>query len=281
MRPDAVLLRRYPCSSWRERSDIALLAAGTRCPPDDLGQPLHAGPRAQVLFHRLGGIRSDVAPRHSVGPLRKARAGGSRDDGPTFLDCLKCLTCIRRLLRHAGWNSLAAPTAERRVPLAGGLGMCPVPARLRTCVVADSESAVPCTPAPCLRSRAVRPARAVRVGGPAERGSLLDALGRSCGRLAIPVLGPSPSPSRGAHPPTATLNGCNARSLADLDIRKPITRASPLRLTNAERRCATGPRCAAQPELLRTEPIFRHLTQYADGTLTPCHSGPASFVRVV
>ena len=217
-------------------TDIALLAAGQPVlSPDDLvvnGRSTLVRALKSVSIGLGGDSQVTVAPGIQVGPLRKGPAlafGGT--DGPTFLDCLN-------VLGHADAGDVAASRAGvESLAAAHGLSAESLSQEVLDCARSRVASAVRSlldevnsrpvyTLAALLEERAVRPARAVLVGGPAE--AVAPLLGDLWRRSAILCLALSPTPSARRSP-------VPRRALICLRIRRLVccwfrasTSASPL-----------------------------------------------------
>lgn len=233
-------------------TDIALLAAGQPVlSPEDLvvgGRPTLVRSLKSVSIGLGGDSQVTVAPGVQVGPLRKGPAlafGGT--DGPTFLDCLNVLGHAEAGDTGAsrrGLESLAAAyglTAESLSQQVLDCARFRVAAAVRSLL--DEVNSQPVyTLAALLEERAVRPIRAVLVGGPAEAVAPLlgDALGLPVETLGDPVLGPVANAIGAALTrPTASLDlfadtAAGVLLVPSLGIRKPITRRYTLEEAKAE-----------------------------------------------
>lgn len=270
-------------------TDIALLAAGQPVlSPDDLvvnGRSTLVRSLKSVSIGLGGDSQVTATSGVQVGPLRKGPAlafGGT--DGPTFLDCLN-------LLGHAeAGDTGASRTGVESFAAAHGLTAESLSRQVLECarsrVVAavrsllDEVNGQPVyTLAALLEERAVRPVRAVLVGGPAEAVAPLlgEALGLPVETLGDPVLGPVANAIGAALTrPTASLDlfadtAAGVLLVPSFDIRKPITRRYTLEEAKSEA-CALlrgqveNAFAPASPEIDVTEAqVFATLDEYGRG----------------
>lgn len=270
-------------------TDIALLAAGQPVlSPEDLvvgGRSTLVRSLKSVSIGLGGDSQVTVTPGVQVGPLRKGPAlafGGT--DGPTFLDCLNVLGHAEAGNTEAsrrGVESLAAAyglTAESLSQQVLDCARFRVAAAVRSLL--DEVNSQPVyTLAALLEKHAVRPARAVLVGGPAEAVAPLlgDALGIPVETLGDPVLGPVANAIGAALTrPTASLDlfadtAAGVLLVPSLGIRKPITRRFTLDEAKAEActllwKQVESAFAPASPEIDVTEAqIFATLDEYGRG----------------
>lgn len=270
-------------------TDIALLAAGQPVlSPEDLvvgGRSTLVRSLKSVSIGLGGDSEVTVTPGVQVGPLRKGPAlafGGT--DGPTFLDCLNVLGHAEAGNTEAsrrGVESLAAAyglTAESLSQQVLDCARFRVAAAVRSLL--DEVNSQPVyTLAALLEEHAVRPARAVLVGGPAEAVAPLlgDALGIPVETLGDPVLGPVANAIGAALTrPTASLDlfadtAAGVLLVPSLGIRKPITRRFTLDEAKAEActllwKQVESAFAPASPEIDVTEAqIFATLDEYGRG----------------
>lgn len=270
-------------------TDIALLAAGQPVlSPEDLvvgGRSTLVRSLKSVSIGLGGDSQVTVTPGVQVGPLRKGPAlafGGT--DGPTFLDCLNVLGHAEAGDTEAsrrGVESLAAAYGLTAESLSQQVLDC---ARLRVSAAVrsllDEVNSQPVyTLAALLEKHAVRPVRAVLVGGPAEAVAPLlgDALGLPVETLGDPVLGPVANAIGAALTrPTASLDlfadtAVGALLVPSLGIRKSITRRYTLEEAKAEacallRRQVESAFASASAEIDVTEAqLFATLDEYGRG----------------
>ena len=270
-------------------TDIALLAAGQPVlSPEDLvvgGRSTLVRSLKSVSIGLGGDSQVTVTPGVQVGPLRKGPAlafGGT--DGATFLDCLNVLGHAEAGDTEAsrrGVESLAAAYGLTAESLSQQVLDC---ARLRVSAAVrallDEVNSQPVyTLAALLEKHAVRPVRAVLVGGPAEAVAPLlgDALGLPVETLGDPVLGPVANAIGAALTrPTASLDlfadtAAGALLVPSLGIRKSITRRYTLEEAKAEacallRRQVESAFASASAEIDVTEAqIFATLDEYGRG----------------
>lgn len=270
-------------------TDIALLAAGQPVlSPDDLvvnGRSTLVRSLKSVSIGLGGDSQVTATPGVQVGPLRKGPAlafGGT--DGPTFLDCLN-------VLGHAeAGDTGASRTGVESFAAAHGLTAESLSRQVLECARSRVAAAVRSlldevngqpvyTLAALLEERAVRPVRAVLVGGPAEAVAPLlgEALGLPVETLGDPVLGPVANAIGAALTrPTASLDlfadtAAGVLLVPSLDIRKPITRRYTLEEAKSEA-CALlrgqveNAFAPASPEIDVTEAqVFATLDEYGRG----------------
>lgn len=270
-------------------TDIALLAAGQPVlSPDDLvvnGRSTLVRSLKSVSIGLGGDSQVTATSGVQVGPLRKGPAlafGGT--DGPTFLDCLN-------VLGHAeAGDTGASRTGVESFAAAHGLTAEPLSRQVLECARSRVAAAVRSlldevngqpvyTLAALLEERAVRPVRAVLVGGPAEAVAPLlgEVLGLPVETLGDPVLGPVANAIGAALTrPTASLDlfadtAAGVLLVPSLDIRKPITRRYTLEEAKSEA-CALlrgqveNAFAPASPEIDVTEAqVFATLDEYGRG----------------
>lgn len=270
-------------------TDIALLAGGQPVlSPNDLvvkGRSTLVRSLKSVSIGLGGDSQVSVSTDGAqVGPLRRDAAlafGGS--NGPTFLDCLN-------VLGHAeAGDTAASRSGVEALALAHGLSAPSLAQQVldRACAriaeavreLLDEVNAQPVyTLAALLEDRAVRPSRAVLVGGPAQSVAPLlgDALGMPVETLGDPVLGQVANAVGAALTrPTEALDlfadtAAGVLLVPSLDIRKSVNRRYTLEEAKAEACGLLRSRVAASfsgvPDIDVTEAqVFATLDEYGRG----------------
>lgn len=181
-------------------TDIALLAGGQPVlSPEDLvvnGRSTLVRSLKSVSIGLGGDSLISLTPRTQVGPLRTGPAmafGGTR---PTFLDCLNVLGFARAGNMDASRSGVAALAATHDLTASELSWQALDTARTRLAeavqTLVDEVNSQPVyTLAALLEDRAIRPLRAVLVGGPAEAVAALlgETLGITVETLGSPELG--------------------------------------------------------------------------------------------
>ncbi len=271
-------------------TDMALLAAGQPVlSPQDLvvkGRSTLVRSLKSVSIGLGGDSEVRMTPEGAqVGPLRRGPAlafGGTA--GPTFLDCLNVLGHAQAgdtAASQSGVNAMAALyglSAEALAEQALDCARSRIAAAVRALL--DEVNGQPVyTLAALLEGRAVRPARAVLVGGPAEAVAPLlgGVLGMPVETLADPVLGPVANAIGAALTrPTASLDlfadtAAGIMLVPSLDIRRSISRRYTLEEAKAdacrllqERVAAGFPATISEIDVTEAQ-VFATLDDYGHG----------------
>ncbi len=265
-------------------TDIALLADGQPVlSPEDLvveGRSTLVRSLKSVSIGLGGDSRIALTPRTQVGPLRTGPAMAFGGTHPTFLDCLNVLGLARAGNRAASRSGVAALAAEHDLTAneLSWQALDSARAQLAEAVrtLLDEVNSQPVyTLAALLEGRAIRPLRAVLVGGPAE--AVAPLLGET---LGIPVE-TLDAPERGQIAnaigaaltrPTASLDlfadtAAGVLLVPGLDIRRRIGKRYTLEEAKAEA-CALLRERAASPHAdidVTEAQVFATLDEYGRG----------------